>query len=300
MKTTITFSVLVKEAHEIIVEIYKALDNEGLSLQKSKTRILTSSEFKHVLSQIRGGDDRETRSPIQRLMSLTLRFDPYAPNAAKQYDELKDELEEIDVVALLNEQLSQTRVHIPTTRKIVEALKMVGTGAKYGAVLSMLDNMDALYPIAPTVFQTVYQIFEDLGEREKAGICDKIINLYDSGHEVMALDMHVAYANRVVGKHNSIQTRNYLHRCFDREVSELIRRDIIMIFSNWGNFSWLSMFKANFGAVSGWQRRALILASYSMVDEGSHWRDHTKSRFDAFEMIVREWRSEKPNAALAI
>lgn len=289
-----------KEAHEIIVKIYKALDNEGLSLQKSKTRILTASEFKHVLAQIRGGDDRDTRSPIQRLMSLTLRFDPYAPNAAEQYDELKDELEEIDVVALLNEQLSQTRVHIPTTRKIVEALKLVGTNAKYGAMLSMLDNMDALYPIAPTVFQTVYQVFDELGEREKAGICDRIIELYESGHEVMALDMHVAYANRIVGKYNSIKTRNYLHRCFEKEASELIRRDIIMIFSNWGNFSWLSMFKANFGAVSGWQRRALILASYSMVDEGSHWRDHMKSRFDAFELIVRDWRSEKPNVPLAI
>ncbi|MDG4890330.1 hypothetical protein [Mesorhizobium sp. WSM4887] len=233
-------------------------------------------------------------------MSLTLRFDPYAANAAEQYDELKGELEEIDVVALLNEQLSQTRVHIPTTRKIVEALKLVGTNAKYGAVLSMLDNMDALYPIAPTVFQTAYQVFEDLGEKEKEGISSRIIELYDSGHEVMALDMHVAYANRIIGRYSSISNRNYLHRCFEKEVSELIRRDIILIFSNWGNFSWLSMFKANFGAVSGWQRRALILASYSMVDEGSHWRDHTKSRFDTFEMIVRDWRSEKPNVPLAI
>ncbi|MFD2053897.1 RNA-directed DNA polymerase [Mesorhizobium calcicola] len=288
-----------KEAHEIIVKIYKALDNEGLSLQKSKTRILTSSEFRNVLSQIKG-DDKELRSPIQRLMSLTLRFDPYAPNSAEQYEELKDELEGIDVVALLNEQLSQTRVHIPSTRKIVEALRLVSVNAKYGAILPMLDNMEALYPIAPTVFQTIYQVIDELGEREKEGICARLIELYDSGHEVMALDMHVAYSNRIVGKCNTISNRGYLHRCFDRELSELVRRDIIMIFANWGNFSWLSVFKASFGAISGWQRRALILASYSMVDEGSHWRDHMKSRFDAFEMIVRDWRSEKPNAPLAI
>ncbi|MBB6409768.1 RNA-directed DNA polymerase [Mesorhizobium sangaii] len=288
-----------KEAHEVIVKIYKALDNEGLSLQKSKTRILTTSEFKNVLSQIKG-DDNDTRSPTQRLMSLTLRFDPYTPNAAEQYEELKDELQGIDVVALLNEQLSQTRVHIPTTRKIVEALKLVSANAKYGAMLSMLDNMDALYPIAPTVFQTIYQVIDELGAKEKAEVCARLVDLYDSGHEVMALDMHVAYANRIIGKSNSISNRNYLHRCFDREPSELVRRDIIMIFANWGNFAWLSMFKANFAAISGWQRRALILASYSMVDEGSHWRDHMKSRFDAFEMIVRDWRSEKPNVPLAV
>lgn len=233
-------------------------------------------------------------------MSLTLRFDPYAPNAQEQYEALKDELEKIDIVSLLNEQLSQTRVHIPTARKIVEALKYSSSATRHGASLSMLDNMDSLFPIAPSVFQTIYGMFDDMDDAAKTSVTKRIIDLYDSKHEVMNVEMHIAYANRIIGKQKSIINTNYLHKCFEAENSDLIRRDIILIFANWGNFAWWSMFKANFVAISGWQRRALILASYSMVDEGAHWRDHAKSRFDPFEKIVRDWRSEKPSLQIPL
>jgi hypothetical protein len=42
-----------------------------------------------------------------------------------------------------------------------------------------------------------------------------------------------------------------------------------------------------------WERRAAILASYYMEDEGKHWRDHVKARFTDFEMLVRDWRASK-------
>jgi Fe2+ or Zn2+ uptake regulation protein len=288
-----------KDAHDIIVRLHKVLDNEGLTLQKSKTRVLSLSEFKNVLSTARG-QEADTRSPIQRLMALALRYDPYAPNAADQYEELKRQLDDIDILALLNEQLARTRIHIPSARKIIEALRIVEPSVQGGAVLSMLDNLSALYPISTTVFHTIYSIFESLDESVKHLVCDKIIDLYDSCHEAMGIENHIAFANRIIGKLDTVNTRSYLHRCFDREPSELIRRDIILIFSNWGNFAWLSIFKANFQAISGWQRRALILASYSMRDEGKHWRDHMKSRFDPFEVLVRDWRTERLNGPLPI
>lgn len=288
-----------KEAHDIIVRLHKILDNEGLTLQKSKTRVLSSSEFKKVLSTARG-QEADTRSPIQRLMSLALRYDPYAPNAADQYEELKRQLDDIDILALLNEQLARTRIHIPSARKIIEALRLVEPSVQGGAVLSMLDNLSALYPISTTVFQTIYSVFDSLDEKVKELACNKIVELYDSGHEAMGIENHIAFANRIIGKFDSVNNRSYLHRCFDREISELVRRDIILIFSNWGNFAWLSIFKANFQAISGWQRRAFILASYSMQDEGKHWRDHMKSRFDHFEILVRDWRTERLNGPLPI
>jgi hypothetical protein len=200
----------------------------------------------------------------------------------------------------LNEQLARTRVHIPSARKIIEALRLVEPAVRGGAVLSMLDNMTALYPIATTVFQTIYSVFDGLDDHTKALVCEKIIELYDGGHEVMGIENHVAFANRIIAKLDSIPNRAYLHKCFEREASDLVRRDIILIFANWGNFAWLSVFTANFQGISGWQRRAFILASYSMVDEGSHWRGHMKSRFDRFEVMVRDWRAARAGGPLPI
>lgn len=288
-----------KEAHDIVVRLHKILDNEGLTLQKSKTRVLSAAEFKNVLLTSRG-QEGDTRSPIQRLMSLALRFDPYAPNAEDQYEELRRQLADIDILALLNEQLAATRIHIPSARKIIEALRLVNPAVQGGAILSMLDNLTALYPIATTVFRTIYSTFENLDENVKNKVCVKIVELYDSGHEVMGLENHIAFANRVVAKLDTVGNRAYLHRCFEREHSELIRRDIILIFANWGYFSWLSVFKGNFQTLSGWQRRAFILASYSMQDEGKHWREHMKPRFDEFEMLVRNWRTERLGGSLPL
>lgn len=286
------------DAHDAVVQLYRWLDNEGLSLQKSKTRILTASEFRAVFET--SADDSGAPSPVQRLMTLTLRFDPYAPDAEAQYEALRSELDKIDIVSLLNEQLSQTRVHIPTARKIIEALRYSSSATKLGAAVAMLDNIHSLLPIVPTVLQTIYKIADELSDEERVRIAEKLVGMYDEDHEAFSLEINVAYMNRILSKARSVSTLNFLTRCFEKEESDLVRRDIILIFSNWVQFPWLSYLKRSFVSLSGWQRRALILASYSMSDEGKHWRDHSKNRFDRFELIVRDWRAQRANQALPI
>lgn len=288
-----------KEAYDVLVKLHSALDNEGLTLQKSKTRILSSAEFR-AINSFNTGDGEPSDSPAQRLMRLSLRFDPYATDAEEQYQELKDQLSKIDITALLNEQLSQTRVHIPTTRKIIEALRHLDSPAQYGAAISMLGNMDSLYPIASSVFQTIDHLMSSFDESQKETVSEKIISLYDDGHEVMSIATHVAFSNRILARHKCLKNQNHLTKCYDRELDVLVRRDIILIFANWSNFAWLSMFRARFGSASPWERRAFILASYAMSDEGKHWRDHVKSRFDRFELLVRDWRATRLKEAIPL
>ncbi len=288
-----------KVAYEVLVKLHEALDNEGLTLQKSKTRILSKFEFRAVNSYISKADNF-AETPAQRLMNLSLRFDPYASDAAAQYELLKGELGKIDITALLNEQLSQTRIHMPTTRKIIEALRLLRSSAQFGAVLSMLDNMDSLYPIAGSVFQTVFVLMDEFDDMQREQICDRLVALYEGGHEVMSIPSHVAFSNRVISKHKSVKNQYYLTKVFEDHSDALVRRDIIIIFSNWMNFPWLSMYRAKFASASPWERRAFIMASYSMADEGRHWREHAKGRFDRFETLVRDWRAKRAQEALPL
>lgn len=41
------------------------------------------------------------------------------------------------------------------------------------------------------------------------------------------------------------------------------------------------------------ERRAFIVASYTMSDEGKHWRQHISPELSAFEDLVKIWASEK-------
>ena len=186
-----------KEAYELLVQLSTALDNEGLSLQRSKTRILTSSEFTQMTKGL-FGEEGDLNSPIHRLMSLSLRYDPYSRHASEKYEELKREIEDIDVVGLLNEQLARTRVHVAATKKIVAALSLIDSDQLFGVLASMLTRLTSLYPIATSVLITIANVFDRLSLEEKEAICVQLRELYLSGHEVMSVPTHVAYAIRMI------------------------------------------------------------------------------------------------------
>ncbi|MFX9169547.1 hypothetical protein ABTN79_20105, partial [Acinetobacter baumannii] len=70
-----------------------------------------------------------------------------------------------------------------------------------------------------------------------------------------------------------------LSSIYDSSSSEAIRRDIILIMTKWRDWTWLSDQRANFRKMSFAERRAYIIASYSLKDEGKHWREHTSNEF---------------------
>ncbi|MCP8883874.1 reverse transcriptase domain-containing protein [Devosia sp. XJ19-1] len=280
------------EAYASLLNVSKILSNDSLSLQKSKTRILTRAEFIAVNKNVLV-DAGASVTPVQRLMSLTLRYDPYSSNAEQDYEALKSELNSIDIVALLNEQLAQTRVHVATTKKIISALRHVSESAQFGAAISMLDNMDVLYPIASNVFIAIASFFKNLNSQSRSQICDRIRDLYSDKHEVLQSAANLAFANRIISMEKSALNQEHLHRCYDNSTDSIVRRDVIITFANWQNFAWISMEKQKFQTLSLWERRALILASYYLNDEGKHWRGFAKDWFNPFESIVRDWRAEK-------
>ena len=84
-----------------------------------------------------------------------------------------------------------------------------------------------------------------------------------------------------------------LVQLYDTTTSETIRRDIIIIMTNWRNWIWLSDRKGDFRRMSYAERRAFIIASYALSDEGRHWRDHTAKEFTTLERLVKDWVSTR-------
>ena len=44
-----------------------------------------------------------------------------------------------------------------------------------------------------------------------------------------------------------------------------------------------------FGSLSNWERKAFIVASFHMSDEGEHWLNHTKRTLSPAEIVIRDW-----------
>lgn len=285
----------------------KLFENQGLSLQKSKTRIMTAAEFRSTSpvqppaseadgDQLgeKGREDVNARS--RRLLSFSLRFDPYSPTAAEDYEKLKDEIRKFDIIGMLKEELSKSRVHVALSRKLISAIRYLDGKTKDDAILSIVDNSDILYPIFSNALIVLDQVYDDLSDDVKRQIVAKIIDLVRSGSHILRVDVYLSYALRVLQHTRTEEVQQLLKDLYEERKSEIVRRDIILIMALWGDWYWLSDLRNEYRQLSAAEKRALLVASYSLRDEGKHWRDHIKKELGPFERYILAWAGERVGA----
>jgi len=297
-----------EDAYRCLIFISEKLfDNQGLSLQKSKTRILTSAEFKSTSPLIAETDSipenagaaaaASHKDARRNLLRFSLRFDPYSATAEDDYEQLRSDIRKFDIIGLLKEELSKSRVHTALTRKIISAVKYLDKKVKDDAVLSILDNCDVLYPVFSSVLLMIEKVFDDLEEETKILVVDRICELIREDSHVMRVDVHLSYAVRVIANVKTTENQTLLQRIYLDRPSPMLRRDIILIMARWSEWYWLSDIKNKFNILSASERRAFLLASYTLRDEGSHFRNHIRKTLNPFEKFILKWAAEKTSNA---
>lgn len=278
----------------------KLFINQGLSLQKSKTRILSSSEFRatNPLLEAEDSDSEEVDSdrisgmlPPRSLFHLSLSFDPYSPSAEDDYRRLRNELRRFDIIGLLRSELQKTRIHAALSRRIVQAVRYLDARTRDDAIRTILENAEILYPIFSSVLLLLDQIFDDLSEDAQDYTVEKLCNLIEDDTPIMRVDIHLAFAIRVLSRKGSEATQAVLEQLYERRSSPLVRRAIILAIARWGEWYWLSELRNRFRELTGPERSAFLVASYTLSDEGRHWRDHIKKELTPMERLVRKWAS---------
>ena len=86
------------EAYKTLVLLAEKLFNEGLVLQKTKTRIVSAEEFRETVSFLDLDILGRSMTDEQRLLNIAIRFDPYSPTAEEDYERLKSAVQEVDII----------------------------------------------------------------------------------------------------------------------------------------------------------------------------------------------------------
>jgi hypothetical protein len=286
----------------------KLIVNEGLSIQKSKTRIATSAEFQATTpvlpakqsSHDESKDDEEIEADVApddatQLLRLSLRFDPYSPTAEEDYEELKRQVKQFDIIGLLQKELAKSRIHASVTRKLIQTLNYLDAKQKEDALRTMINNVELLYPIFGTVLISIEKIYTDVSDEVKEEIQSNLRQMIRDDHYIMSLDVNIAYAIRILALQYSPENETALNEIFKKTNSIMIRRDIILIMAKWEQFYWLSDLRNRFRTLRAAERKAFLIASYRLTDEGQHWRNHTKAEFSPFEICTRDWAKDRVN-----
>ncbi|MFV7666734.1 RNA-directed DNA polymerase [Shewanella algae] len=288
----IIFCETKEDAHSVLTLISrKLMENEGLTLQKHKTNILSKDEFTSLTQSKLFGLDEDEGSPMKaKFMSLPIRFDPYSQNAAEQYEEIKETLSDFDLLGMLSNELQKSKINQPFSKQLIRAFAAVDDRVLSDAFNVIFSSINELYPIFNTIIQVATTNWARFEEQTKSLIRNKLIELINTDSFILKTELNLAYVVKLFSKENNVEGQTVLteiHR--SNTDSILITLVVTQAMAKWNTHYWLSELRRTSPTMTPWQRRLFIVSSYLLGDEGKHWLAHNKAKFNFIDEIYREW-----------
>jgi hypothetical protein len=270
------------------------LENEGLLLQKAKTRVMSAEEFLANSEFSKDTDsDNDEENNVREFLRFRLHFDPYSQTAHDDYEALKHELNRFDIMGMLAREIRKSRVHQALARKLVSALKHLDPVNRNAAISTLIENLSTLYPVVPAILLLIRNSINDIDEPTKQKVFTVVRKLLRSQSHILFVPSHLAYAVRLLAFDASDESEAILSHIYYNSTSSSIRRDVIYVMARRRADFWISDVRKNFFTLTEWERRALIVSSYILGDEGKHWRDSVKDGLPDVQSLVRNWASGK-------
>ena len=282
------------EAYKQILFLTQKLANDQLSLQKTKTKIMPSDEFLDIHKYL-SPSAQDDSTDEQKLLNISIRFDPYSNTSQEDYESTKSAISEIDIIGILSKEINKTRVDQIVTKQAISAIKVLDTTKQLEAVQVLLDekNLVTLTPVFTTILRAFRGIYDNLPKEGQQKIDDTLLNLFDNDHYLIRVNLNISYMIQLLSINKSQKKIRFFTRKFESSKDQFIKRQIIIAMSNWNCDYWLSDRKSDFNSSSVWERRAIIYSSYYLNDEGNHWRRNNKKSFTSQENLLKDWFSER-------
>jgi hypothetical protein len=137
------------------------------------------------------------------------------------------------------------------------------------------------------------KVYDGLDDKTKQQVTREIVDLIKTDSHILRVDVHLCFALRVLQHAHTEEVQQLLKELYEVRASEIVRRDIILIMALWGDWYWLSDLRNRYRQLGASERRALLVASYSLKDEGRHWRSHIKKELNPFESFIQSWAGDR-------
>lgn len=266
--------------------------HEGLTLQKQKTRVLRTTDFLRTPLFIPEDSDdlSEAEKSERELLRLSLRFDPYSQNAELEYERLKTALQDFDILDMLAREVAKSRVNIPVVKRLTQSLGFLDHDIQEAAVGTILDSLEMLAPALPIVLRVLDDLSGELSNDGRATLNAELRRRITDGAYFMRLPINQAYALRVL-RHEQDEENYFLAARMFGSAAPFLQRDIVIHMHNWKNADWISEQRRQWSNQHPWVKRALILSSFILQDEGQHWR--RKLHLNAFDNVAMKWMADR-------
>ena len=282
------------DAYRYLIYLSEKLQNEGLSLQKTKTRIVTKQEFLATSEfSEQNQPTTEEESNLQKFRSLSLFYDPYSLTADDDYFTLKEALSQFDITEMLQAEFRKSRIHQPTTKKLLSVIKHLEPKVKVAIVKTIIENIEILTPVIPNVMIVLKDIVKQADDEVNQNIFSLIHSMFKNNSPLTSLPINVSYSLRLLASDSSTATDALINSIYNKAESLSLRRDVINTMTHRGADFWLSDKLKKYASATEWEKRALLIASYSLTDEGSHWRQSIKNTHNKYDETIKKWVQQR-------
>jgi hypothetical protein len=290
-----------EEAQRALVSLSDLLlRNEGLTLSRAKTRLMSAAEFRRSSPLAEPHDAESEEEATKRdFLGIKWRYDPYSPTADEDYGALVSELERFDVLELLAREFGKTRVDETLVRQIVRSVRFLSVPVRRQAVVSIVDNLAALYPVFPTVAISMRHLLPDLDNDIAQVFFDQIRTLVRDSSHIMMVPVNLSYAVRILAFDQNEEAEVILSDVHNSPNSnELIKRDVVYAMARRGAKYWISDILKRYAQLTPWEQRAALAASYGLGDEGRHWRKHRARELSDIDRAFQAWLGKRNTGAV--
>jgi hypothetical protein len=240
--------------------------------------------------------DSEEESEAKKFLRIRWSYDPYSPTATEDYDELVEEVNKFDIVAMLAREFRKTRVDEALVRQLVRSVKYVSGPVRDRAILSLADNLSTLYPVFPTVAIILRGLLEDLSDEVREHVFGTLRALFRENSHITMVPTNAAYAARLLAYDRSEEVDVLLSSLYRTAAADVVlRRDIIYVMARRNAHYWLSDLIKRQIQPSAWEFRALLAVSYALGDEGKHWRKHREKALSVPDAAFLRWVGQMNN-----
>lgn len=255
-------------AYKILSELANVLANLGLSLNKTKTIILSSKHYHNYVSAQLGLNEEGDR---RELKEIDVFYDPYSDTPHEDYESLKEVVRDLDVEGLLKEELNKGQPDTYLVSKISQTLEFHDESDVLQLLKIFLgaENLHAFRGSWSTIMRTTsrirrYECFKDIfGEIDN--LLDAILN--HSQHLLVA-DTNILFFIKAIRYKKTSPRARFLNDIYISTQSLSIKRACIECWGSWLDRSKFIELRNKWEQLHVEEQRMLWFIASSFNDDG--------------------------------
>jgi len=259
------------DAYRALSVLSHALADYGLTLNRTKTTLLTAKHYiDYIRAQLGGAGDQ-----VNKLREIDLHFDPYSDTADSDYEELKKTVDSLEVSALLELELRKGQPDTFLVAQIGRTLKLHSPKVALqlcGTLLAEV-NLHAFRASWSTIMRGVAAVLANSDFLEIFEGLDRLLDAIPghSSHLLLTEASNLHYLRTLRFRRTQARAE-YLFGLYSSTSSETVKRACIDCWRQWKDRTAFIRLRNKWESTPAEEQRMLWLAAAEFGDDGESFR----------------------------